>query len=405
MRSGLPVIATRLGGMIELIDDGRTGWLTPDTGVAGMEEGLAAALRRCLAASPEERAAMGAAASLSIARTCDNGEVLSQQLAFRAEVARRGAWRSVSLAHLSPSVPAAVSTTAATPAQAGGTHGAALVVRADGLSAVERLLDSVRRQTVPAARVAVVCRDLPDRSPPSFRSRCAEEGILLLHRPEVSGPDAWNEGFSAIGQDHVGYWLFLDQDDELAPAFLERIGHILARRPEVGLVTPWTLRTRGTRRLDAPPRPDLAHQMIENDTSPATAFRAAAVGKRPPFRSGLPREYDVWDVANSVLLDGWHAATLPEALATRHRQAPSVGWPEASALRAIRAELLTPFARSATRTALDLVNEFVPIPSAPSNRLASGRMFLVRGVARVSRGARRIMRFVRANASPKGRAR
>jgi glycosyltransferase involved in cell wall biosynthesis len=397
MRTGLPVIATRLGGMVELIEDGRTGWLTPDTGVAGMVEGLTAALRRCLAASPEERAAMGAAASLAAAQICDNHDVVSAQLAFRAEVVRRGASRSLSLGHppAGNRVRAASSPTA-TPVGTDGT-GAALVVRADTLSAAERLLQSVRRQTLPAARVALVCRELPER-PPS-----AENGLLLLHRPEVSGPDAWNEGFSALGPVEDGYWLFLDQDDELAPTFLERVGQIFSRRPEVGLVAPWTRRTEGTRRLDAPPPPELVHQMVRNDTPPASAFRAAALRTTRPFRSGLPREYDIWDVANAVLLEGWQAATLPEALAIRHQPPPSVGWPEATALRAIRAELLVPFAGTATRTAIDLVNEFVPLPGAPLKDPVSARQLLVTGVGKASRGARKALRLMRRGAGLKER--
>ena len=57
--------------------------------------------------------------------------------------------------------------------------------------------------------------------------------------------------------------------------------------------------------------------MVRNDTPPASAFRAAALRTTRPFRSGLPREYDIWDVANAVLLEGWQAATLPEALAIK----------------------------------------------------------------------------------------
>ena len=55
----------------------------------------------------------------------------------------------------------------------------------------------------------------------------------------------------------------------------------------------------------------------------------------------------------------------PEALATRHQERACIDWPEVTALRAIRAELLAPFAGTASRTALDLVDDYVPLPWAP----------------------------------------
>jgi glycosyltransferase involved in cell wall biosynthesis len=56
MASGLPVVATRVGGIPELVDSGRTGWLVN----AGDASGLAAALSQALA-DPDVRQVMGRA--------------------------------------------------------------------------------------------------------------------------------------------------------------------------------------------------------------------------------------------------------------------------------------------------------------------------------------------------------
>ena len=91
MVSGLPVLATRQGGMAELIEEGASGWLA-DT---ADPEALASTLRRALAAPPERLREMGRQATAAVARACDNGIILAEHLAFRAEVRTRGASRSL----------------------------------------------------------------------------------------------------------------------------------------------------------------------------------------------------------------------------------------------------------------------------------------------------------------------
>jgi glycosyltransferase involved in cell wall biosynthesis len=56
MAEGLPVIATSVGGLPELIEDGQTGYLVPPSDVAALTKRL-----RLLILDPERRQAMGAA--------------------------------------------------------------------------------------------------------------------------------------------------------------------------------------------------------------------------------------------------------------------------------------------------------------------------------------------------------
>lgn len=61
MAAGLPVIASSVGGVVELVVDGETGWLVPPADV----ESLAFRLRSLLY-NPEQRASMGAAAQARV---------------------------------------------------------------------------------------------------------------------------------------------------------------------------------------------------------------------------------------------------------------------------------------------------------------------------------------------------
>jgi glycogen(starch) synthase len=91
MVSGLPVLATRQGGMAELIEDGESGWLTDQA----TPEALASALRRALATPPEQLREMGRRASETVGVACENGIILTEHLVFRTEVRNRGASRSL----------------------------------------------------------------------------------------------------------------------------------------------------------------------------------------------------------------------------------------------------------------------------------------------------------------------
>jgi glycogen synthase len=88
MCSGLPVIASREGGMVEMIEDNRDGWLANRAGV----EGLAEALQRALSTTPERLAEMGRYAASTIRQKCGAEKIVRQQLDFRNQLRhhRRG---------------------------------------------------------------------------------------------------------------------------------------------------------------------------------------------------------------------------------------------------------------------------------------------------------------------------
>jgi len=91
MSSGLPVLATRQGGMPEMIRDGRTGWLADQA----TSEQLAQTLRRALETPPDVMAEMGRQASDEIEQICGPGLVLEKQIEFRNRIAQHPATRSL----------------------------------------------------------------------------------------------------------------------------------------------------------------------------------------------------------------------------------------------------------------------------------------------------------------------
>lgn len=90
MASGLPVLVSPAGGMAEMVEDGRTGWIAAGPDPRSLET----ALRRALAPPPSILADMGAAAAASIRAMCDNREIVRRQLEFRRRVIATGCRQS-----------------------------------------------------------------------------------------------------------------------------------------------------------------------------------------------------------------------------------------------------------------------------------------------------------------------
>ena len=363
MSSGLPVIATRLGGMVELIEDEHNGWLAPNTGVAGMVDVLADTLRRCLATSAERRAEMGRVAAESVRRICDNERTADEQIAFRADVARAGVARSLGLGIASRDSTGAARHGEADD-QATDRAGAGIVIRVERLSEVAPVLESIRSQTKAPRAFVIVTRAAPSAEEAALLQQIEERGGFVIAEPACSGTEAWSAGLAASPQaGAAAFWLFLDRYDRLVPHYLEAVERVLLHRPEVGIVSCWTAWIDGAQRLDANPCPEAIYQLMSNDVALASAFRAEAVGTAAPFRPGLPRGYDVWGLANAVIAKGWTAVTYPALLVRRGGDRPQVAWPDATALRAIRAELLSAYPAAVEPNVRELIDLFVPIPS------------------------------------------
>ncbi|CAN7577872.1 glycosyltransferase [Phenylobacterium sp. LjRoot219] len=347
MASGLPVIATRNGAMAELLEDERSGWLAEDAGVAGMVDSLAEALRRCLATPGARKATMGAAAARTARRICDNDAVLAAHERFRSRVAARGAIRLFA-------------------PRAAPDASANVVVCAETLLVAKGVLRSLQMQTKAPKAIAVVYRQPTPAAWLSGLQLGAGVEVVLEHAPHCVGTQGWNHGFTVLAARQASdFWLFLDEHDLLEPDCIERMAGVFSSRPDVGVVTPWTDRTGPCRGFDARPSPALPYQMAANDVAPASGFRADALHPCPPFRPGLPREYDIWALANEAIVGGWTAVTLPGLYARREAPPATLSWLQATSLRAIRAEALTAFDSDENELALQLVDAYVPVPQPP----------------------------------------
>lgn len=342
MASGLPVLATRCGGMAEMIEDGASGWLAEAAEAGSLLE----ALSRALETPPDRLAEMGREAAARIRRVCDDDRICDLQMELRRRLVRRGAERSLSVPVLSP-----LDGERSPGADPPGSSGIAVVVssRSPGRTS-HRCLDSLERQTRPPCAVVLADEELASAAASPL------PGTRVLHVPAGGTVAATGaRGLAAIREASVRPLgvVFADVDDRLAPRLVERYEAVLGRCPEIGLVSCWTEQRGAAERYRMRPCPSLPHQWLRNDAAPISAYRTAALEDAGGLRPPLEDVFATWDLSIGVLGAGWAAVTLPELLGD-HLCPEETSQPRTASMR-MRERLLGRSPRVLAGTARDLV--------------------------------------------------
>ena len=333
MSSGLPVLVSPTGGMAEMIEDGRTGWIADGPDAGSLEAGL----RRALATPPRELAEMGHAAAASIRRLCDSERIVRRQLDFRHRVVTRGCVRSTEIA------PALTTSTAVRTDKPGIAHahhdrsGVAIVVTSRGEAVARGCLNSLDAQTVPPAHVVLLVAPnatVPDPFPSSEASWRAE--VLRDDRPE--SPEALRAAIRAVQAVAKPTAIaFLDDSSAMLPEYVQSIGDLFIRCDEVDVVATWSQHN-GKVRVGLGTS-DLSAWL---GTCGCVAVRTTAV---PDSCESPSKTADdaIRGLCNGILENGGYAALFPRVLVS----APDVG-PDSDAA------VSTPAASGRTITPLEL---------------------------------------------------
>ena len=355
MCSGLPVLASPEGGMREIVDDGRTGWLA----ASASPRDLAAALERALSTPAASLAAMGRQASEDIHRICSRDEIVERQLALRREIVGQGARASLSLPNLSWPGASPSGGPTRRPAPEDGDDAIAVVVTCfDAGARLTECVESLVQQRAKPAAVVIV--DLGSREPDTTQrlAQLAGDGWKIMAGTKDDSARARNAAVEAIlgaGLQPLAF-VFLEAEGDLDPEALARFEMVLRNRPEVGLVSSWVAHTRTRDRASMPPNPSFPYQWVLNEAAPFAAVRTTALREAGLFRP-LPSEaYQAWDLVNAVMAAGWAAVTLPEILG---RASPQETAGLAPALdhryRELRRALLSRFPDAVARDGAEMI--------------------------------------------------
>jgi glycosyltransferase involved in cell wall biosynthesis len=352
MCSGMPVVASPAGGMAEMIEDGRTGWLAAS--VAPRD--LADALRRALDTPAAERAGMGREASVAVRRLCDNQATVRRQIEFRQALARRGPKRSLAIPALLRSDDARVAATTAPVPLASPAGGVAVIALASGdAESVRATLASIEGQTRPAAAVVVVAEQANAAvvEPALAEARARGWHVLVSDADRVS---ASNAALRLLLEDRALLAIaFVNARTRLRPEFVVACERVLGTCADVGIVSAWTRVRNGEDAVRIRPCPAFPYQWISNEVAQYAAIRSAALADTGLLRPELNSGFETWDLVNAVLAGGWAAVTYPAILG--EESGAVAGVPEArdATYEATRRALLTRFSDLIGRHAAELV--------------------------------------------------
>lgn len=330
MASGLPVVVSPTGGMAEMVDDSRTGWIAASQSA----EHLTDAVREALDRSPSALAEAGAAAAAAVRTLADPARVAARHRDLADRLVRRGARRSLSPPHVAddaaPRAPLSL---------------ASDVPKLVCAIVVEHARDNrqVTRQSIRAQ--APAARELPPGS----------DGVAAVGA-EVNG---WLRTHAVLGRaasgsrDAPDAVAFIPAGTQLAPDALHRAAMVLRRHPRVAVVSGWLRTGEGRDRLVTRPDPTLPHQWLRNDVPPVAVYRASALRQLGGLREELAGPALFWDLANALLVAGWGAVTLPELFATVPARVLSRA---EAAMRdeALRQRLMDRFPAAVARHAMEL---------------------------------------------------
>jgi glycosyltransferase involved in cell wall biosynthesis len=274
MASGLPVIASPNGGMRELVTDGVSGWIAADQTAAG----LAAALRRALAVSGDERRRMGRAAEETVRRVCDNDAIVERHRELKKQLTAR-----------TPST-----------APASVQRRVGLVVTCTGETGpLDSCISGIRAQTEPATAVCVAAGVSPGPVA-GWRVFPEEPGGRDAH---VMSAVQWlvSSGTHAVA--------FVDARLQLDAACLSRCRTAFDCDDRVGIVSGWT-RDADSGRVHVQPLPAVPYLWRDAALAAFVAVRVRALVEAI-HGGGRAFPASLRDVFDAVTRAGWKAVTYP----------------------------------------------------------------------------------------------
>ncbi len=332
MSAGIPILATPIGGLAEIVEPGVTGWLSEDSGYS--------AIQRTLLHLLEQRE--------ELERVRSSGRIFERfQRLSDSEPILAGYERLLEGASASPSArPRPRSARAEEPLVSG------VVPYYRGAAFVEEAVSSLLGQT--HSRIeAVIVNDGSFEPADEILDRLAADPrvrvVTQLNRGEVA---ARNLGARLARGEYV---VMLDDDNVLEPEFVARALQVFEREPELAYVSCWLrfIGPDGSLASDPAGYAALGNSVVRDDTNNWDGDTLALLPRRVFAKFGMRFDpaaviYSDWEFYRALREAGLFGTVIPERLARYRVLASSLqrahtdemqrrSWGEARGRRLLRA--------------------------------------------------------------------
>jgi glycogen synthase len=289
-----PILATPVGGLVELVEPGSSGWLASGTDCAALEDALEALLDR---AGELAELVRGEAPSARARALSDDREILDAYQAL-ARAKPRWAPRVASASRL-PLV-------------------SAIVPYYRSSRYVAETIDSLLAQSYPRLEIVLVNDGSFEDEDWIVAEIAARLPVIVVTQMNAGLGAARNFG---VLQSRGRYVFPLDSDNVAEPDFVARCVEILEQRPQVAYVTSWSRYIEA----DGTPRggPDLGYEPLGNhaalNAEQNVAGDAAALLRRRIFDAGFRyseelTSFEDWHLYRELQHAGHFGAVIPERL-------------------------------------------------------------------------------------------
>jgi hypothetical protein len=289
-----PVLGTPVGGLVEMVEPGRSGWLAAGTDPVALEAALKSVLSDAGSVAELIRAGRPAQTGRSFA---DDAQIVDSYVRLARSRPRRPPARPTGR-------PPLVS---------------AVIPYYRSARWVRDAVDSLLAQTYSPIEIVLVNDGSFEDEDWILGELAARQGVTVVSKANSGLGAARNFG---IAQTRGRYVLPLDSDNTLEPGFVARAVEILERQPEVAYVTSWSLYVDDDG--DALGGLDVGYQPLGNEAVTLVAIEnvagdAVAVMRRRLFDAGFRyseelTSYEDWHFYRELACAGHFGVVIPERL-------------------------------------------------------------------------------------------